>query len=115
MASGFCNFYLEHDWQVCLFGSANESELADELMKHVTTTQGSNCLDLTGKTSLSDAIDLLALQVQHWNTVVRAEHGRSPAEICDAVLPHVVAVFMSTSGLRRIHSGLSEPPRFDDS
>ena len=55
-----CNFYLEHHWQVCLFGSAKESELAAVIVEGVEQSHREACFDLTGKTSLGDAIDLLA-------------------------------------------------------
>lgn len=48
---------LNKGWQVWIFGSKKESELAIEIQK-LTNDQ---CIDLTGKTTLLEALDLLAL------------------------------------------------------
>ena len=48
---------LERGYQVWLFGSSNDQATAAEIQKEVNNT----CVDLTGKTSLAEAIDLLSL------------------------------------------------------
>ncbi len=50
------NSKLIEGWQVWLFGSAKETPLAAEIQQ--LTSQ--RCIDLTGKTSLAEAIDLLS-------------------------------------------------------
>lgn len=44
-------------WQVWLFGSPKDQEVAAEIQKE----NNNNCIDLTGKTKLTEAIDLLSL------------------------------------------------------
>ena len=51
------NEYLKRGWQIWILGSAKDSEVA-RLILEKTRNQ---CIDLTGKTTLSDAIDLLSL------------------------------------------------------
>ncbi len=48
---------LNQGWQVVILGSQAESQLADDLME---STNG-RCIDLTGKTTLTEAIDVLSL------------------------------------------------------
>jgi heptosyltransferase-2 len=50
------NQYIEKGWQVWIFGSAKDKEVADVIQAQ---TQN-NCIDLTGRTSLGDAIDLMS-------------------------------------------------------
>lgn len=49
--------YLQLGWQVYILGSKNDSDIADEINQLCHQT----CLNLTGRTRLLDAIDLLAL------------------------------------------------------
>lgn len=49
--------YLARGWQVWLFGSTNDAPVADTIMQ----LTGKQCVDLTGKTQLSQAIDLLSV------------------------------------------------------
>ncbi|MEQ8953827.1 MAG: lipopolysaccharide heptosyltransferase II, partial [Gammaproteobacteria bacterium] len=58
--SELCEFYLRHRWQVCLFGSANDSALASDILHGIAVQYRPDCLNLTGKTSLAEAIDLLS-------------------------------------------------------
>lgn len=51
------NHYLDQNWQVWIFGSAKDSEVAQSIQQ--LTHQ--RCIDLTGRTSLGDAIDLMSL------------------------------------------------------
>lgn len=48
---------LEQGWQVWLFGSANDQPVAAE----INAAAGGRCTDLSGKTALGEAIDLLSL------------------------------------------------------
>lgn len=49
--------YLEKGWQVWLFGSAKDASVTADIQE---STQH-RCIDLAGKTSLADAIDLMSL------------------------------------------------------
>lgn len=48
---------INQGWQVWLFGSSNDQNVAAEIQQ----STGSACVDLTGKTTLAEAIDLLSL------------------------------------------------------
>ncbi len=74
-------------WQVWLFGSAKEQPLAAEIQQ--LTSQG--CEDLTGKTILAEAIDLLS----HANAVVCNDTGLM--HIAAALSRPIVAVYGSSS------------------
>ncbi len=50
-------YFLKQNYQVWIFGSKTERKLAHDLQAATANT----CIDLTGKTSLLDAIDLLSL------------------------------------------------------
>lgn len=54
-------------WQVWLFGSVNDQTVAHEIQQYTNK----DCIDLTGKTSLGEAIDLLSLA----NMVVSNDSG----------------------------------------
>lgn len=55
------------DWQILILGSAKDAPIA----KAITETLNKPCIDLTGKTSLIDAIDLMALAT----TVISNDSG----------------------------------------
>lgn len=74
-------------WQVWLFGSAKEQPLAAEIQQ--LTAQG--CVDLTGKTNLAEAIDLLSLA----QAVVCNDTGLM--HIAAALARPIVAVYGSSS------------------
>lgn len=61
------NAFIKKGWQVWLFGSAKDSEVAAEIQ--ILTKQRSR--DLTGRTSLANAIDLLSLA----NLVISNDSG----------------------------------------
>jgi len=50
-------YYLEQDWQVWLFAAASDKNMTGKIQ----TLTGQRCVDLAGKTSLLDAVDLLAI------------------------------------------------------
>lgn len=52
--------YLQMGWQVWLFGSGNDQPIAAEIVAGLDPAQASGCRDLTGRTSLAEAIDLLS-------------------------------------------------------
>jgi heptosyltransferase-2 len=80
------NAYLAKNWQVWIFGSAKDSEVA-KLIQAQTIRP---CHDLTGKTSLADAIDLMSLA----NMVVSNDSGLM--HIAAALDRPLVAVYGST-------------------
>lgn len=51
--------YLQRDWQVALFGSANDRQVTAAISAHCGGHP--NCFDLAGRTRLAEAVDLLSL------------------------------------------------------
>ena len=51
--------YLQQGWQVALFGSQRDADVSSEIRR--ATGDHPHCLDLAGRTTLAQAIDLLAL------------------------------------------------------
>lgn len=51
------NDVLAEGWQVWLFGSVKDCAVAEQVNRSV----GGKCLDLTGKTNIADAVDLMSL------------------------------------------------------
>lgn len=49
--------YLERDWQVVLYGSANDREVTG----NIAAASPGHCVDLAGQTSLAEAVDMLSL------------------------------------------------------
>ncbi|MBV8803070.1 MAG: lipopolysaccharide heptosyltransferase II [Gammaproteobacteria bacterium] len=78
---------LEADWQVWIFGSQKDQSVADQIMK---STQH-QCVNLTGRTSLEEAIDLLSLAT----AVVSNDSGLM--HIAAALRKPLVAVYGPTS------------------
>jgi heptosyltransferase-2 len=60
-------YCLDRDWQVWLFGSPKDTEVAADINRRVSD----QCVDLTGKTSITEAVDLLSLT----DTVVSNDSG----------------------------------------
>lgn len=60
-------YCLDRDWQVWLFGSPKDTMVAADINRRVSD----RCVDLTGKTSITEAIDLLSLT----DTVVSNDSG----------------------------------------
>lgn len=79
--------YLQQGWQVWIFGTKNEANAAHIIQQQTTHT----CVDLTGKTSLLDAIDLLSA----CQLVVSNDSGLM--HIAAAVDRPLVAIYGSTS------------------
>ena len=78
---------IQQGWQVWLFGSPKEQKAAAEIQR-LTNNQ---CVDLSGKTSLSEAIDLLACVT----AVVSNDSGL--LHVAAALNRPVVAVYGSTT------------------
>ncbi len=81
------NHYLARDWQVWIFGSAKDSVVAKEIQLQTDN----RCVDLTGKTTLGDAIDLMSQAT----VVVTNDSGLM--HIAAALSRPLVAVYGSTS------------------
>lgn len=80
------NHYLNQGWQVWIFGSAKDAEVASLIQ---TQTQ-MRCTDLTGRTTLGEAIDLMSLA----KVVVTNDSGLM--HIAAALNRSLVAVYGST-------------------
>lgn len=103
---------LDRDWQVWLLGSDKDTEIAGE----ITTRCGERCQDLTGRTSIEQAVHLMALG----SAVVSNDSGLM--HIAAALEKPLVALYGSTDPrhtppLSRNHSieylGLSCSPCFE--
>ncbi|MBS0287593.1 MAG: lipopolysaccharide heptosyltransferase II [Proteobacteria bacterium] len=81
------NYYLDKGWQVWIFGSAKDSEVAEVIQEQ---TQA-RCNDLTGRTKLGEAIDLMSQA----RMVVTNDSGLM--HIAAALSRPLVAVYGSTS------------------
>lgn len=81
------NIYLNQNGQVWLFGSKND-EKTSQLIQSLTHNR---CTDLTGKTTLSEAIDLLSLA----NLVIANDSGLM--HIAAALNRPVVAIYGATT------------------
>lgn len=78
-------------WQVWLFGSANDRPIADAIMERLSADERARCHNLTGATSLAQAIDLLSVA----DAVVSNDSGLM--HVAAALHRPLVALFGSTS------------------
>ena len=83
--------YLDRGWRVVLMGSAKDSEVAERIRGALPPTTHAHCLNLCGKTSLGQAIDILS-QV---DAVVSNDSGLM--HIAAALGRPLVVVYGSTS------------------
>ncbi|HCS28606.1 MAG TPA: lipopolysaccharide heptosyltransferase II [Spongiibacteraceae bacterium] len=83
--------YLDRGWRVVLMGSAKDSEVAERIRRSLPPTAHGDCINLCGKTSLGQAIDILS-QV---NAVVSNDSGLM--HIAAALQRPMVVVYGSTS------------------
>lgn len=85
--------YLNKGWQVWLFGSDKDSSVTGNIAEQagVGATSGAQCVNLAGRTSLAQAIDLLSLV----HAVVSNDSGLM--HIAAALHKPLVAVYGSTS------------------
>ena len=79
-------FYLDRDWQVWLFGSENDFDICQE----INVSAASKCVNLAGKTKLSDAIILMSMS----GLVVSNDSGLM--HVAAALHKPLVAVYGST-------------------
>jgi heptosyltransferase-2 len=105
------NYYLKLEWQVWIMGSPKDSACATEIQNQ---TQH-QCVDLTGKTTLAEAIDLMSLA----KLVVSNDSGLM--HIASALERPLVAVYGSTDpgftpplsdNVKIVRSGISCSPCF---
>lgn len=78
-------------WQLWLFGSANDQAVARKIKQQLPADLLEHCYDLTGKTVLAEAIDLLSLA----SAVVSNDSGLM--HVAAALNRPLVAVYGSTS------------------
>jgi len=52
--------YIDRGWQIALFGSDNDREVAAVIATALSPAQAGHCHDLTGRTELSEAVDILS-------------------------------------------------------
>ena len=81
--------YLSRGWQVVLFGSANDSELCEQV--HRDSGAHEHCHNLAGRTSLDQVVDLLSLST----AVVSNDSGLM--HIAAALQKPLLAIFGATS------------------
>ena len=85
------NRYLRRKWQVWLFGSENDRAIAREIVAGIDPGLASACRNLTGCTSLAEAIDLLSA----CSTVVSNDSGLM--HVAAALDKPLVAIYGSSS------------------
>lgn len=77
---------IEQGWQVWLFGSEKDSEVAEE----INNTTQHQCTDFTGKTTMAEAVDLMSLV----NTVVTNDSGLM--HVAAALDKNIIAIYGSS-------------------
>ncbi len=80
---------LQQGWQVLLLGSKKDSPVTEE----INQLANNNCINLAGKTNISEAIDLLALA----NTVISNDSGLM--HITAALNKNLIAIYGSSDPL----------------
>lgn len=86
-----CKSYIDNGGQVWIFGSAKDSGIASEIQLELMSPQSSSCIDLTGKTTLGEAIDLMS----EVDSVVSNDSGLM--HIAAALGKPVTGIYGSTS------------------
>ena len=89
--AALCNKVIDKGWNVWIFGSANDKDIAAAILSGVDDAKLASCRDLTGRTSLAQAIDLMSTA----DAVVSNDSGLM--HIAAALDLPVVALFGSTS------------------
>ncbi len=85
------NMVLGKGWQAWIFGSPNDRSVAELIMKKVDESVRDRCIDLVGKTDLSEATDLLSLA----SVVLSNDSGLM--HIAAALGKNVIGLYGSTS------------------
>jgi len=81
--------YLQRGWQVAMYGSANDQAICAQIMR--ASGEHVNCRDLSGRTSLAEAVDLLSLS----DAVVSNDSGLM--HIAAALSRPLLAIYGATS------------------
>ena len=85
------NLVLKQDWQVWIFGSANDSKVAREILFAIEDNFANQVSNLVGKTSLAQAADLMSL------TSVVVSNDSGLMHVAAALSKPVVGLYGSTS------------------
>ncbi|WP_438971458.1 lipopolysaccharide heptosyltransferase II [Methylophaga sp.] len=83
--------FLTEGWQIIILGSKADQKTAEEITEHIATDKQDNLFNLTGKTTLEDAIDLLGTA----DSVVSNDSGLM--HIAAAMQRPLVALYGPTS------------------
>ncbi|GJM11706.1 MAG: lipopolysaccharide heptosyltransferase II [Pseudohongiella sp.] len=86
-----CSAKIDEGWQVWIFGSKKDMQVADEVLQLLSVEQRHSCVSLAGRTSLAQAIDLLSVA----SAVISNDSGLM--HIAAALDKPVVALYGSTS------------------
>ena len=86
-----CGLVIAQGWQVWIFGSKNDSAVAKAIIDNINEENKSSCTDVTGRTSLAQAIDLMSGST----AVVSNDSGLM--HIAAALQKPVVAIYGSSS------------------
>ncbi len=86
-----CQQQIDAGWQVWILGSAKDSEIATAIRGQLTAAGQEHCHDLTGRTSLAQAIDLMSLAA----AVLSNDSGLM--HVAAALGRPIVALYGSTS------------------
>ena len=89
--SAVCQQQIDAGWQVWILGSAKDSEIATAIRGQLTAAGQAHCHDLTGRTSLAQAIDLMSLAA----AVLSNDSGLM--HVAAALGRPIVALYGSTS------------------
>ena len=89
--AAMCNAVLTDDWQVWIFGSNNDALVAEAILADIETDKIDRCINLTGKTNLAQAIDLMSV------TTVVVSNDTGLMHIAAALGKPVAGLYGSTS------------------
>jgi heptosyltransferase-2 len=88
--AAIATYYAAQGWQICLLGSAADTETASHIRKQ-TTAHPDTILNLCGQTELTDAIDIMA----HANAVISNDSGLM--HLAAALNKPLVTIYGATS------------------
>ncbi len=86
-----CRAKIDEGWDVWIFGSKKDAGVADQILQMLAEEQRQHCVSLAGRTSLSQAIDLLSVA----EAVISNDSGLM--HIAAALDKPIVALYGSTS------------------
>jgi heptosyltransferase-2 len=89
--AAMCNAVLADDWQVWIFGSDNDALVAEAILADIESDKIDRCINLTGKTSLAQAIDLMSV------TTMVVSNDSGLMHIAAALSKPVAGLYGSTS------------------